>query len=92
MHQSKVNFEATGVQAFGYGPDNKVTNESRILESVYVKASAESRDSAYMEDVAHTLASIVPEIVKKKPKPVNAETALTLACRRRQDVDEKGVP
>lgn len=91
MHQSKVNLEGTGVEAFGYGPDDKVTNESRILESVYVKASAESRDSAYIEGVAQTLASIVPEIVKKPGKPVNAATALTLACRRRQDVDEKGV-
>ena len=38
------------------------------------------------------LAAFVPEVQKKPAKPVDAQTALTLTCRRKQIVDEKGVP
>jgi len=38
------------------------------------------------------LAEIVPAIVKKSPKPITSEKALTLSCRRRQLFDQHGMP
>jgi hypothetical protein len=38
------------------------------------------------------LAEIVPPIIKKNPRPVAAEKALTLSCRRRQLFDQHGMP
>ena len=45
-----------------------------------------------MERQEETLAAFVPEVQKKPAKPVDAQTALTLTCRRKQVVDENGVP
>ena len=38
------------------------------------------------------MAAFVPILPKKLAKPVNAQAALTLCCRRRQVIDELGVP
>ncbi len=51
--------------------------------------SAESREKEhdYHALLEESLKKCVPELVKKPAKPVDAGTALTLACRRKQVVD-----
>ena len=91
VHQSRHSLNSYDA-AYGYGKDMKQTQEDKILESVFAKASTEFLNMTNIERQDETLAAFVPEVQKKPAKPVDAQTALTLTCRRRQVVDEKGVP
>lgn len=92
MHQTKHSLLQHGGGDFGYGKDNKLSIEDKILESVFSKVSAECRNLKQEERQDDILADIVPELQKKPAKAVNAQTALTLACRRKQFVGADGVP
>ena len=55
---------------------------------------AVNKDDPYyrsLESQKETLAAFVPELARKPAKPVDAKTALTLACRRKRVIDEFGV-
>ena len=67
---------------YGYGKDTKKTVEDKILESVICKATPKYRDAVHFEGQEETLAAFVPDVPKKPAKPVDAQTALTLSCRR----------
>ena len=82
IHQSKYSATKNG-DGYGYGKDLKQTMEDKILESVISKASAEYRNMTNVERQVETLAAFVPDVQKKPAKPVNAQTALTLSCRRK---------
>ena len=66
--------------------------EDKILESVFEKATPRYRNAISVEGQEQTLASFVPEIKKRPARNVDAATALTLTCRRKQVVDKEGVP
>ena len=83
MHQSKHSLNKHGDAAFGYGKDMKKSLEDKIIESVFSKASAEYRNMTNVERQEEELAAFVPEVQKKPAKPVDAQTALTLTCRRK---------
>ena len=71
MHQSKHSATKLG-DGYGYGKDLKKTEEDKILESVFNKASDEYRNMTNLERQESTLAAFVPEVLKKPAKPVNA--------------------
>ena len=62
------------------------------MQSVFAKATPRFLGEKYIEGQEETLADFVPHLEKKPAKPVDAATALTLTCRRKQQVDSKGVP
>ena len=91
VHQSKHSTTKLGDE-YGYGKDTKKTTEDKILESVICKATPKYRNAIHFEGQEETLAAFVPDVPKKAAKPVDAQTALTLSCRRGQLVDLNGVP
>ena len=91
IHQSKHSTTKLGDE-YGYGKDTKKTTEDKILESVISKATPKYRNAIHFEGQEETLAAFVPDVPKKPAKPVDAQTALTLSCRRGKLVDLNGVP
>ena len=60
---------------------------------MFEKADPNIRDRRRMVGQRETLASLVPPIIKKAPKPVtDSLRALHMACRRGVPIDQNGMP
>ena len=92
VHQTKFRLTKLG-NGFGYGTTDKLSPEDAFLRGVFNKADAEVRERNRLPGQRETLASLVPPIVKKAPKPVtDSLKALHLTCRRGKTIDKNGMP
>ena len=92
VHQTKFRLTKYG-NGFGYGTTDKLSPEDAFLQTVFEKADPNIRDRRRMVGQRETLASLVPPIIKKAPKPVtDSLRALHMACRRGVPIDQNGMP
>ena len=92
VHQTKFRLTKFG-NGFGYGTTDKLSPEDAFLASVFEKADPEVADKLRIPGQRDTLAQIVPQIIKKAPRPVkDSLKALHLTCRRGVPIDKNGMP
>ena len=92
VHQTKFRLTKYG-NGFGYGAVDKLSPEDAFLQTVFEKVDPNIRERRRMVGQRETMATLVPPIIKKAPKPVtDSLRALHMACRRGVPIDQNGMP
>ena len=92
VHQSKFRLTKEG-NGYGYGTTEKLSREDAFLQTVFENANEGVRERRRVPGQRETLASLVPPIIKKPPKPItDSLKALHMSCRRGIPIDKNGMP